>query len=214
MPPKGRKRGKNMVNVSTRSRVTVENSSQLDGGASHPIGRPAPASEPILQPAGGSSQPTRTASTSQPTQISNTDLAAGLQGVFQAVERLTNVVGENRQPRTTGSAMPNDKAQLQDLSDFLRLQPPKFSGEDSVTDPMDFVDAMDRCYEVLGCTSARMVLLAGNQLQGVARSWYLSKRGNGLDNAFLWPQFRDSFLERFLPPSVKEAKALEFEVLK
>ncbi|XP_065854728.1 uncharacterized protein [Euphorbia lathyris] len=214
MPPKGRKRGKNTVNVSTRSRVTVENSSQLDGGASHPIGGPAPASEPILQPVGGSSQPTRTASTSQPTQISNTDLAAGLQGVFQAVERLTNVVGENRQPRTTGSAIPNDRAQLQDLSDFLMLQPPKFSGEDSVTDHMDFLDAMDRCYEVLGCTSARMVLLAGNQLQGVARSWYLSKRGNGLDNTFLWPQFRDSFLERFLPPSVKEATALEFEVLK
>ncbi|KAF7820814.1 DNA/RNA polymerases superfamily protein [Senna tora] len=75
------------------------------------------------------------------------------------------------------------------LSQFLKLKPPTFS-EDSE--------------------------LAAFQLQGVANIWYktlVRERTTGLP-PMTWEEFRGAFIDRFLPQSVRDARAREFETLK
>ena len=45
-------------------------------------------------------------------------------------------------------------------SEFIKLEPPTFSGIDASEDPQQFLDGIGRVCRALGCTSQRMVQLA------------------------------------------------------
>ncbi|KAJ9160082.1 hypothetical protein P3X46_025516 [Hevea brasiliensis] len=143
-------------------------------------------------------------------------IRAGLHAVNRAVNTIAEYLTTQPQQPVVGStsAPAQDRARFLDSTDFLKLKPKEFTGEDALADPLDFLDDMERCHDTMGCSSARMVMLAGNQLKGVAREWYISKKNGRPKGSILWPEFHSLFLERFLPPSVQEAKALEFETLK
>ncbi|KAF7821341.1 DNA/RNA polymerases superfamily protein [Senna tora] len=102
------------------------------------------------------------------------------------------------------------------MPQFLKLKPPTFSGSDANQDPEEFIDDVERVCEALGCSGQRYVELVSYQLQDVARSWgtsYIKGRQVGalpLD----WGEFKKDFLERFLPESVREARAREFLLFK
>ena len=69
----------------------------------------------------------------------------------------------------------------------------------------------------MGCTDHRSVILASFQLKGaVALFWYESKRKERPVGAapWYWEEFSTMFLERFMPKSVRDAKAIEFESLR
>ena len=58
--------------------------------------------------------------------------------------------------------------------------------------------------------------LTSFQLQGVAYEWYKSLlRSQPVGRPALeWPKFYNAFVERFMPESLHDAKAREFELLK
>ena len=101
-------------------------------------------------------------------------------------------------------------------SEFVKLQPPTFSGVDTAEDPQQFLDGIGRVCRALGCTSQRMVQLAEFRLRDVAQLWFeswLQGRPQEAPEA-TWEEFKEAFMERFVPESVRRAKAREFEDLK
>ena len=91
-----------------------------------------------------------------------------------------------------------------------------FSGIEHDTDPQDFVDICDRLCTTLGCSPVRAVELTSYQLTGVAYEWYKSLlRSRPAGHPTLkWPEFYNAFVEWFMPESLRDAKAREFELLK
>ena len=91
-----------------------------------------------------------------------------------------------------------------------------FSSIEHNTDPQDFVDVCDRLCTALGFSPVRVVELTSYQLTGVAYEWYKSLlRSRPASRPTLeWPEFYNAFVERFMPESLRDAKAREFELLK
>ena len=91
-----------------------------------------------------------------------------------------------------------------------------FSGTEHDTDPQDVVDVCDCLCMALGCSSIRAVELTSYQLIGVAYEWYKSLSRNRLAGSptLDWSEFYNAFVERFMPESLRDAKAREFELLK
>ncbi|XP_017976442.1 PREDICTED: uncharacterized protein LOC108661959 [Theobroma cacao] len=74
---------------------------------------------------------------------------------------------------------------------------------------------MEKIFKALGCSNVRSVELATFRLEDVAHEWYSSLyRGKPMDAALLtWSEFSTAFLDQFLPLSVRNARAREFETL-
>ena len=91
-----------------------------------------------------------------------------------------------------------------------------FLGIEHDTDPHDFVDVCDRLCIALGCLPVKAVELTSYQLTGVAYEWYKSLLRSRLAGrpTLEWPEFYNAFVERFMPESLLDAKAREFELLK
>ena len=91
-----------------------------------------------------------------------------------------------------------------------------FSKIEHDADPQDFVDVCDRLWMALGCSLVRAMELTSYQLIGVAYEWYkilLRSRPTG-SPTLDWFEFYNAFVERFIPESLRDAKAREFELLK
>ena len=56
--------------------------------------------------------------------------------------------------------------------DFLKLDPPTFTGTYSNVDPHDFVDQIKRDLDVMHVTGTEIVELAASRLKGEAILWY------------------------------------------
>ena len=67
-----------------------------------------------------------------------------------------------------------------------------------------------------GCLSVRAMELTSYQLTGVAYEWYKSLLRSRLAGSPIldWSEFYNAFVERFMPKSLRDAKAREFELLK
>ena len=78
------------------------------------------------------------------------------------------------------------------------------------------MDVCDHLCMALGCSSVRAVELTSYKLTRVAYEWYKSLlRSWPTSSPTLdWPEFYNAFLERFMPESLCDAKAREFELLK
>ena len=102
------------------------------------------------------------------------------------------------------------------LYEFRRNKPPVFSGIEHDVDPQDFVDVCDRLCTALGCSLVRVVELTNYQLTRVVYEWYKSLLRSRLVGrpTLDWLEFYNAFLEQFIPESLHDAKAQEFELLK
>ena len=83
MAPKDKRTGRPKTKVTKKREITIEQSFQAGGESSQPA---APSHEPVTQ-------------TSDYAHISKEDLAAGLQGVIQSVQALTDYLVEYRRQR-------------------------------------------------------------------------------------------------------------------
>ncbi|XP_057416627.1 uncharacterized protein LOC130711144 [Lotus japonicus] len=157
------------------------------------------------------------------------ELAATMQVFQQSVQQLVGVLG-GQQQQGNPTPIANDPQQGErqgqqqlaatlgeitvSLADFMKLKPPTFSGLPS-EDPQRFIDALERLWRALGCSSVRAVDLALFQLEGIAHDWYdtlIHSRPVGsppLD----WGSFSQHFMSRFLPESVRDGLVHEFERL-
>ena len=102
------------------------------------------------------------------------------------------------------------------LYEFRRNKSPVFSGIEHDANPQDFVDVCDCLCTALECSPVRAVELTSYQLTGVAYEWYKSLLRSRLASSptLDWSEFYNAFVERFMPKSLRDAKAREFELLK
>ncbi|KAJ1433763.1 Zinc finger, CCHC-type [Sesbania bispinosa] len=131
------------------------------------------------------------------------EITAGLQGLQQGVRQVDQQPGA-----TTGGIEVT-------LAEFMKLKPPTFSGSNANEDPQRFIDGLERLWRALGCSDIRAVELASFQLEGVAYDWFDTlTRGRSVGSPPLaWGEFSRLFMARFLPESVRDGLAHEFERL-
>ncbi|KAJ1410736.1 Retrotransposon gag domain, partial [Sesbania bispinosa] len=101
------------------------------------------------------------------------------------------------------------------LAEFMKLKPPTFSGSNVNEDPQQFIDGLERLWRALGCSDIQDVELASFQLEGVAYDWFDTVTHGRLVGSPLlaWGEFSRLFMARFLPESVRDGLAHEFERL-
>ncbi|PHT32968.1 Omega-6 fatty acid desaturase, endoplasmic reticulum [Capsicum baccatum] len=131
-----------------------------------------------------------------------------------AVQLLTRIVAGQVQGQaipTTGSSGTDRAASLR-TQDFLKLDPPTFTGSDINEDPQDFVDQTQRALDVMHISGKEMVELAAYRLKGEAILWYEDwKRSRGIDAPpTTWGEFKDAFIDHYLPFETRQARADQF----
>ncbi|EOX94130.1 DNA/RNA polymerases superfamily protein [Theobroma cacao] len=231
MPPKTRAASRRAgeqdapIEMADRPRASTQRGRGRRGRVTRPVGLDTPVSR---QEEGQSSSdvdrhPAR--------GITIEDLAAGLQGVNRVVEMMATRMEDIQrvvEGRPTVQESPSSQGQADhqhheeerghldiSLPDFLKLKPPTFSGSDASEKPQVFLDKMEKICKALGCSSVRSVELAAFQLEDVSQEWYSSLCRGRPTNAtpLAWSEFSVAFLDRFLPLSVRNARAREFETL-
>ena len=102
------------------------------------------------------------------------------------------------------------------VHEFLKLKPPRYSGMDSTMDPHQFLDQIKKFGRMLRCQESLLIELVGYHLDDVAHHWYVSEIEGRNDNAepLTWATFHEIFVNRFLPLSLQQTRAREFEHLK
>nr|XP_009770529.1 PREDICTED: uncharacterized protein LOC104221216 [Nicotiana sylvestris] len=144
-----------------------------------------------------------------------------------SVARLLNVL-EALVSTQGGSSAPQATLQTQEptqtrpfgnkevsLHEFLKLKSPKFTGSDNLADPQGFLDGTVKALHTLGCSSERAVELATYKLEDMANTWYetvLLGRSAGAP-PLIWDEFTQLFKNHFLPDSLMQQYARDFERL-
>ncbi|XP_055800410.1 uncharacterized protein LOC129869841, partial [Solanum dulcamara] len=102
------------------------------------------------------------------------------------------------------------------IRDFLRMNPPAFTGSKVDEDPQNFIDEMWKILKAMHATEIEGVELVSYQLKDVANIWYSQwEQGRGEDaESARWDEFEGAFLDYFFPRELREAKVEEFVNLK
>src|ERR1041384_4955086 len=125
-------------------------------------------------------------------------------GITQLVQNMNQNQGQaNAQP-------PNAEPQYVKLNEFTRVNPPTFSGLSS-EDPVYFINEVRRICSALNCTDGRAIELAGMQLKKSAQAWF---DGDIVGKVHTWEEFRQLFMQHFIPDKVIWTKGMEFKQLK
>ncbi|XP_070049330.1 uncharacterized protein [Nicotiana tomentosiformis] len=101
------------------------------------------------------------------------------------------------------------------LQQFLKLKSPKYTGSDNSADPQSFLDGTLRALRALGCSSERAVELTAYKLEDMSNTWYetvLLGRPAGTA-PLIWDEFTKLFMNHFLPDSLMQNYARDFERL-
>ncbi|XP_009793299.1 uncharacterized protein [Nicotiana sylvestris] len=99
---------------------------------------------------------------------------------------------------------------------FVRLEPPFFTGIDPTVDPHDFLEKAEKATTLLGVKDYRVVRLAAYQLKDIADLWFKGVEKSRLEDAppMVWTEFKKIFIMKWLPPGVRDALPILFETLK
>lgn len=101
-------------------------------------------------------------------------------------------------------------------SQFLKLKPTEFSGEEVGEDRTWFLEGIEKACRVLGCSSIRSVESATYRLKGKADKWWTiwTKERDRDSPPVEWEEFKKLFMDHFIPQNTRLVKAKEFETLK
>ena len=136
------------------------------------------------------------------------------QDLRNAVQLLTRIVAGHgqRQEGTVVGTSGVDRAAGMRIRDFLNLDPPSFTGSDPNTDPQDFIDQIQRTFDVMHVSGKEALELATYRLKGVAILWYEAwKQFRVTDTpSAIWKEFKKAFLDHYLPLEIREARADQF----
>ncbi|XP_073317247.1 uncharacterized protein [Primulina huaijiensis] len=102
------------------------------------------------------------------------------------------------------------------LKQFQSFQQPILRGTETYEDCENWLDDIEILFDSLDYPDERRIKLVPNQLQEIARSWWIAtkrvfaQRGT----VITWKVFKAEFYRRFFPGSYREDKRVEFENLK
>ncbi|XP_056163637.1 uncharacterized protein LOC130136990 [Syzygium oleosum] len=112
-----------------------------------------------------------------------------------------------------GQAQPAVARQMPQLVEqFLKMKPPKFNGKGDPEAAPDWIEELEKAFEVLGCTDAEKVTLAAYQLQSSANDWWKATKGRvfPVGAELNWAVFVESFYEKYFSENAQEKKLMEF----
>ncbi|XP_035540239.1 uncharacterized protein LOC118344220 [Juglans regia] len=99
------------------------------------------------------------------------------------------------------------------IEQFNRMHPPTFYGRGDATLAKDWIQDIEEILCVINCTDEQKVLYSAFKLTGEAKRWWISERtikeAEGTE-IVRWLHFKQIFVERFFPTSVRDDKAMEF----
>ncbi|XP_040996074.1 uncharacterized protein LOC121242247 [Juglans microcarpa x Juglans regia] len=101
------------------------------------------------------------------------------------------------------------------LEQFSRQHPPTFDGRSNAMDADSWIERLEQIFEALFCTDDQKVIYAAYNLIDLANNWWKSTRtllqnelGEGVP--ITWERFKEVFLDRFFPQSLRESRARQF----
>ncbi|KAK4729838.1 hypothetical protein R3W88_022826 [Solanum pinnatisectum] len=109
-------------------------------------------------------------------------------------QAVTNQVGQQRGAR-------QKEADTLRIREFLRMNPPNFTGSSTSEDPESFVDELKKVFDVMNVANAERVELAAYQLKNIARTWFDQWKQGRVEDAspMSWSYFEEPFLGCFFP---------------
>ncbi|WMV18770.1 hypothetical protein MTR67_012155 [Solanum verrucosum] len=138
-------------------------------------------------------------------EVTNAEFREVIRMLSQAVTKKVR----QRENRQEG----NDTSRIRE---FLRMNPPSFTGSSTTEDPENLIEELQKIFEVMHVIAAERVELATYQLKNVATTWFDQwKKSRAEDAPILsWAVFESTFLGHFFPRELREAKVREFLTLK
>ncbi|KAF3774571.1 hypothetical protein EJ110_NYTH52874 [Nymphaea thermarum] len=151
-----------------------------------------------------------------PSQTPPVDQQAILLTTLQTLTSLMqSMVGNQRsQASPTGdtTAPPKEKATTVSFKHFMLMQPLVFTGDGSSDKAKEWMEEVERIFEVLKVPGADKVNYGSYMLKGDAKIWWQSTREIRFADhqTISWKQFRDSFFSTYFPAHAKNKKMQEF----
>ncbi|XP_061344646.1 uncharacterized protein LOC133290567, partial [Gastrolobium bilobum] len=102
------------------------------------------------------------------------------------------------------------------LNAFRKHSPPHYKGGRDPIAALEWLQEMERIFQVMECDANMKLLYAVYMLQGDAADWWSNVR-NPLEcqgYAITWPLFERHFLQKYFPEEARERKKSEFEDLR
>ena len=126
----------------------------------------------------------------------------------QILQHLQNANNLNRVNGANNRMAGNDNG----ISEFLRTSPPCFQGGFDPIVAERWIRELEKIFEVMGCTEEQQVIFAAYMLKDEAEYWWrgarelLAHQGRQIT----WQVFKDTFLEKYFPSTVRAEKEIEF----
>uniref|UniRef100_M1D9K4 Gag-pol polyprotein n=1 Tax=Solanum tuberosum TaxID=4113 RepID=M1D9K4_SOLTU len=92
----------------------------------------------------------------------------------EAIRTLSQVV-TNQAVQQRGARQ--EEADTSRIHEFLRMNPPSFTGSSTSEDPENFVDKLKKVFDVIHVTDTVRIELAAYQMKNVARTWFDQWKG-------------------------------------
>ncbi|KAF3792379.1 hypothetical protein EJ110_NYTH10424 [Nymphaea thermarum] len=142
-----------------------------------------------------------------------------LKSFVSAPHTLTSIVqlmavNQRSQASSTGdtTAPPKEKATTVSFHHFMSMQPPVFTGDGSPDKAEEWIEEIERIFEVLEVPGGNKVKFGSYMLKGDAKRWWKSTREIQFadQQTISWRQFRDSFFSTYFPIQARNKKMREF----
>uniref|UniRef100_M1E1D2 Gag-pol protein n=1 Tax=Solanum tuberosum TaxID=4113 RepID=M1E1D2_SOLTU len=95
-------------------------------------------------------------------EVTNVEFREAIQILSQVV---TNQAGQLRGAR-------QEEADTSRIHEFLRINPPSFTGSSPTVDPENFIEELNKVFDAMHVADTELVELAVYQLENVARTWF------------------------------------------
>ncbi|KAF3787666.1 hypothetical protein EJ110_NYTH22551 [Nymphaea thermarum] len=115
-------------------------------------------------------------------------------------------------PTRDTTAPPKEKATTVSFHHFMSMQPPVFTGDGSLDKAEEWIEEIERIFEVLEVPGGNKVNFGSYMLKGDAKRWWKSTREIQFvdQQTISWRQFRDSFFSTYFPVQARNKKMREF----
>ncbi|XP_047269505.1 uncharacterized protein LOC124899265 [Capsicum annuum] len=134
-----------------------------------------------------------------------------------AIQLLTQLVAAQAQRQNVDIPVATQEGIAKSrIKDFLRMNPPEFTGSKLTEDPQYFIDETHRICKVMWVPNTDAVELDAHRLKDIIVDWYeiwVDLRGQEAPPA-VWTEFAEVFMDHFMPLELREAKIDEFLSLK
>ena len=96
------------------------------------------------------------------------------------------------------------------------MNPPSLIGSSVTEDSENFIEELNRIFDVMHVIETKRVELAAYKMKGVSRIWFDKYKKNKTNDVLVvsWIVFQSDLMGHFFPPELQEAKIREFLTLK